>query len=73
MRIIHMIQSDGSPQPPVIDKTLKCNFPYLQIDVTLFVMPESVRVEEGFVADGAHQPQPQVYLAHVCTNGDMRG
>ena len=41
--------------------------------MTLLVMPEGVRVEEGFVAEGAHQPHPQVYLAHVCTNGGMRG
>ena len=30
--------------------------PYLQVDVTLLVVPECVRVEEGFVAEGAHQP-----------------
>ena len=38
--------------------------PYLQVDVTLLVVPECVRVEEGFVAEGAHQPHPQVYPAH---------
>ena len=28
-------------------------------------MPEGVRVEEGFVAEGAHQPHPSVPCAHV--------
>ena len=30
--------------------------PYLQVDVTLLVTPECVRVEEELVAEGAHQP-----------------
>ena len=30
--------------------------PYLQINVTLLVAPECVRVEEGFVVEGEHQP-----------------
>ena len=47
--------------------------PYLQIYVTLLVVLECVRVEEGLVAEGAHQPHPQVYLAHMCANAGMRG
>ena len=73
MRMINRIQSDATPYPPFIDKTLRCNFPYLQIYVTIPVMPEGVRVEKGLVAEGAHQPHPQMYLVHVCTNGGMRG
>ena len=30
--------------------------PYLQVNVTLLVVPECARVEEGFVAEVAHQP-----------------
>ena len=67
-----MMQSDTTPHPRFIDKTLKCNIPYLQIYVTLLVMPEGVRVEKGHVVEGAHQPHTQVYLAHMCTNGGMR-
>ena len=36
--------------------------PYLQVYVTLLVTPECVRVEEGFVAEGAHQPTPKCTL-----------
>ena len=54
------------PTHQLLTKTLKCNFPYLQINVTLLVMPEGVRVEEGFVVEGAHQPHPKCTLCmHV--------
>ena len=42
--------------------------PYLHVYVTFLVMPEGVRVEERFVAEGAHQPYSQVYLAHMSVN-----
>ena len=57
-----MIQSDATPYPPFIDKTLKCNFPYLQIYVALLVMPEGVRVEKGLVAEGHTNPTPKCTL-----------
>ena len=38
--------------------------PYLQVYVTLLMIPECVRVEEWFVAEGGHQPHSQVYPAH---------
>ena len=60
------------PPPPFIDNSqVLC--PYLQINVTLLVVPECDRVEQGFVAEGAHQPHSQVYPAHVSTNGGKRG
>ena len=39
--------------------------PYLQVDVTLLVVPECVRVEEGFVTEGAHRPQ---FLSAPCAH-----
>ena len=31
MKMINMMQSNATPQPPFIDKTPKHNFPYLHI------------------------------------------
>ena len=72
MRMIITIKSDATPHH-LMTKTLKCYSPYLQVYVALLVMSEDVRVEEGFVAEGAHQPHSQEYLAHVSTNGSSRG
>ena len=47
--------------------------PYLQVNVTLFVVPECVWVEKGFAAGGTHQPHFQVHLAHMHTDGDTWG
>ena len=57
----------------LLTKTPKYNFSYLHIQVTLLVVPEGVRVEEGLVAEGAHQPHSQVYFVYVCTNGSLGG
>ena len=73
MRMIITIKSDATTHPPFNDKNLKCYSPYLQVFVALLVMPEGVRVEERFVAEGAHQPHSQVYLAHMSANGSTRG
>ena len=56
----------------LMTKTLKCCSPYLQVYVVLLVMPECVSIEEGFVAEGAHQPHSQVYLAHMSANSSVR-
>ena len=47
--------------------------PILQVSMTLLVMPECVRVEEGFVAEGAHQPHSHLHPAHMSANGGTRG
>ena len=65
MRMIDRTQSDATPTDQLLTKTPKCNFSYLQINVTLLVMPEGVRVEKGTVAKGAHQPHPKCTL-HMC-------
>ena len=57
MKMINMMESNTTPTP-FIDKNPQIQFPYLHIYVTLFVMPESVRVEKGLAAEGAHQPHP---------------
>ena len=38
-----------------------------------FVTSESVRIEKRFTAEGAHQPQPQVYSSYVQTDGGTGG
>ena len=61
------------PLPPFNDKNPQVLLPLLQVYVALLVMSEGVRVEEAFVAEGAHQPHSQVYLAHMSTNGSSGG
>ena len=47
--------------------------PYLHINMTLFVEPECVQIEKGFVTGGTHQPHSQVPLAHMSANGSTWG
>ena len=61
------------PTNYLMTKTLKCYSPFLQVYVALLVTSGGVRVEERFVAEGAHQPHSQVYLVHVSANGSLRG
>ena len=72
MRMIITIKSDATPTHHLMTNP-QVLLPYLQVYVTLLVMPADVRVEEGFVVEGAHQPHSQVYLVHMSTNGSMRG
>ena len=73
MRMIITIKSDTTPPPTIYWQNPHVLLPHLQVYVTLLVMPECVRVEEGFAAEGAHQPHSQVYPTHVSANGSIRG
>ena len=51
----------------------KCYFPILQINMTLLVALEGIRIEERLATEGAHQPYSQMYLLYVSTDGSGGG
>ena len=55
MKVIITTKIDTTPTHYLLTSSQVLH-PYLQVDVTLLVAPECVRVEEGFVAEGSHQP-----------------